>query len=383
MLARGRRPAPGAGRLRTAKVSIIGAGSVEFTRNVVTDLCSFTELHGTLELALHDIDADRLRTPSAPARQLVERSGAGYGGECPRRPERRRSTAPTTSSTRSRSADTPRPVTDFDVPARYGVRQTIADTIGIGGIMRGLRTIPVCSTSATTSPTGAPDAYLLNYRTRWRWCPGDLRRSRRSQRVVGVCHCVRDTHPFLAELVGVPRAEVEFSTAGFNHQCVRATLRAQGDDLYPRLREIVEADPELGGACASRSSAVRLLPDRVQRALERVRPWFMRHDDQVEQFRCESTSTSAAATKHGGVRGHPNGAGRRRDARAEPTTELASRDHPRASRPASRRELYGNVRNEGADRGPARRRLRRGARDWSPTGLQPQRSARCRRSAWR
>ena len=135
------------------KVAFIGAGSVEFTRNVVTDLCSFGELHGDLELSLHDIDAERLGYADALAKRISTQSGAG---------------AKITSSidrlTAVEGADYVvneiqvggyrATRTDFDIPTRYGIRQTIADTIGIGGIFRGLRTIPVpVSYTHLTLPT--------------------------------------------------------------------------------------------------------------------------------------------------------------------------------------------------------------------------------------
>ena len=125
-----------------AKVTIIGAGSVEFTRGILADLCAYEELHGTLDIALHDIDAERLAYALLAADQLVERSDAGY-----------RVTAHESRASAFDGADYlineiqvggyPATRTDFDVPKTFGLRQTIGDTIGIGGIMRGLRTIPV------------------------------------------------------------------------------------------------------------------------------------------------------------------------------------------------------------------------------------------------
>ena len=119
-------------------MTFIGAGSVEFTRNVVTDLCSFAELRGDLHLALHDVSPERLRHAETLARRIVAQTG---------------SSATVTASLDRREAlqgaryvineiqvggyDATR--LDFDIPARYGVRQTIADTLGIGGIFRGLR----------------------------------------------------------------------------------------------------------------------------------------------------------------------------------------------------------------------------------------------------
>ena len=138
------------------KVAVIGAGSVEFTRNIVTDLCSFPELQGRLEFSLHDIDRDRLEYAEALVRRVSEQSGAGA--------------KVTSDANRLAAVEGSDYVlneiqvggyaatrADFDIPARYGVRQTISDTIGIGGIFRGLRTIPV-----------------LMYRRRSRWDAEDV-----------------------------------------------------------------------------------------------------------------------------------------------------------------------------------------------------------------
>ena len=139
-------------------------------------------------------------------------------------------------------------VTDFEIPTRYGLRQTIADTIGIGGIMRGLRTIPVMISMGDEMAELCPEGLLLNYTNPMAMVPWGIWAGSRwpAARTIGVCHSVRDTHAFLASLVGLPEAQVEFRTAGFNHQCFVYVFRdrASGDDLYPRLREIVAADPE-------------------------------------------------------------------------------------------------------------------------------------------
>ena len=145
-----------------AKVTIIGAGSVEFTRGILADLCAYEELHGTLEIALHDIDAERLAYALLAADQLVERSDAGY-----------RVSAHESRASAFDGADYlineiqvggyPATRTDFDVPKTFGLRQTIGDTIGIGGIMRGLRTIPVMIEMADEMVERCPDGLLLNY----------------------------------------------------------------------------------------------------------------------------------------------------------------------------------------------------------------------------
>ena len=273
-----------------AKVTIIGAGSVEFTRGILADLCAYEELHGTLEIALHDIDAERIAYALLAADQLVERSDAGY-----------RVSAHESRASAFDGADYlineiqvggyPATRTDFDVPKTFGLRQTIGDTIGIGGIMRGLRTIPVMIEMADEMVERCPDGLLLNYTNPMAMVPWGIWSGSRlpPANVVGVCHSVRDTHAFLARTVGVPEERVEFRTAGFNHQCFVYVFRDRetGEDLYPRLRAIVEADPEGLG----RRVRVELFrrfgyfpTESSEHSAEYV-PWFLHHDDLIDRYR--------------------------------------------------------------------------------------------------
>jgi len=275
-----------------AKIAIIGAGSVEFTRNILTDLCSVPELAGTLEFALHDIDPERLAYAERAGRQVVERLHAGH--------------TVTAHADRKGAFDGADYLineiqvggytatrTDFDVPRRFGVRQTIADTIGIGGIMRGLRTLPVMIEMAEEMTGLCPEGLLLNYTNPMAMVPWGIWAASEwpAAQTIGVCHSVRDTHAFLAGAVGVPLERIRFRTAGFNHQCFvyRFEDAATGDDLYPRLRAIVEADPEGLG----RRVRVELFrrfgyfpTESSEHSAEYV-PWFLHDDEQVERFRIE------------------------------------------------------------------------------------------------
>ena len=237
---------------------------------------------------------------------------------------------------------------DFDIPARYGVRQTIADTIGIGGIFRGLRTIPVLMQIGEELARVAPDCYLLNYTNPMAMLPWAVYAGTPFDRVVGLCHSVRDTHRFLADLVNVPLAEVDFVTAGFNHQAFVLRFERSGADLYPRLREAIDSDPDL-----QRRVRVEIFrrfgyfpTESSEHSAEYV-PWFMRHDDQVERFRvpvdeylrrseanmAEYESTRQALAEPG-------------DLTLEPTSEMAS-EFIRAHQTGQPAGLYVNVRNDG------------------------------------
>lgn len=267
------------------KIAFIGAGSIEFTRSIITDLCGYPELAGSLHLALYDIDQGRLRFAEALASKITEQAGSG---------------AVITASTDRREAlDGARYVineiqvggyaatrADFDIPARYGVRQTIGDTLGIGGIFRGLRTIPVVVSIAREMREVCADAFLLNYTNPMAMLPWAVYEGAGLDRVYGLCHSVRDTHAFLAGLVGLDPGDVDFLTAGFNHQAFVLKFETRGRSLYPQLEEVIDASPEL-----ERRVRVEIFrrfgyfpTESSEHSAEYV-PWFMRHDDQVERFR--------------------------------------------------------------------------------------------------
>jgi alpha-galactosidase len=334
------------------KVAIIGAGSVEFTRNIIADLSSADELHRSLELALHDIDPERLAYAERAANQVVNRLGAGH--RVSSHPDRK---------TAFEGADYlineiqvggyDATVTDFKIPTSYGVRQTIADTLGIGGIMRGLRTIPVMIEMGNEMAELCPGGLLLNYTNPMAMVPWGIwaGSSWPAARTVGVCHSVRDTHAFLAETVGVPENRVEFRTAGFNHQCFVYVFRDKesNEDLYERLRAIVEDDPEGLG----RRVRVELFrrfgyfpTESSEHSAEYV-PWFLHLPEQVDRFRIqideylrrsEENLAEWAELKAQLDAGEELELERNDELAAQFVTALET------GRPI---ELYGNVRNEG------------------------------------
>jgi len=226
------------------KVAFIGAGSVEFTRNVATDLCRYPEFRANLHFALYDISAERLAHAERLVNRISAQSGAG---------------ATVTATLDRRAALTGADYVinevqvggyaatraDFDIPALYGVRQTIGDTLGIGGIFRGLRTIPVVLELARDMLEVCPDAYLLSYSIPMAMLPWAAYEGAGFSRVFGLCHSVRDTQAFLTELVGADPERVRFLTAGFNHQAFVLRFEQDGQSLYPRLAEVIEASPEL------------------------------------------------------------------------------------------------------------------------------------------
>ena len=329
------------------KVAFIGAGSIEFTRNVVTDLCGFTELGAELELALHDISEDRLAFAGRLVRRIVAQAGSPA--------------AVTASASRAEVLAGASYVIneiqvggyaatrlDFDIPARYGLRQTIGDTLGIGGIFRGLRTIPVAVSLAEDMLRYCPGAYLLNYTNPMAMLPWAVYEGAGFGRVFGLCHSVRDTHAFLAGLVGLDPAEISFLTAGFNHQAFVLRFERDGMSLYPKLAEVIDADPEL-----QRRVRVEIFrrfgyfpTESSEHSAEYV-PWFMRHDSQVERFRIfvgdylarsEENLRELQASSRQLEAGEPLA--------LEPSNELASQ-FIYSDQTGAEQEIYVNVRNGG------------------------------------
>jgi alpha-galactosidase len=159
--------------------------------------------------------------------------------------------------------------------------------------MRGLRTIPVMIEMAQEMTALCPNGLLLNYTNPMAMVPWGIYAGSAwpASRTIGVCHSVRDTHHFLAETVGIPEGEIRFVTAGFNHQCFVYTFERKqtGEDLYPQLREAVDADPEGLGRRVRVEIFKRFgyFPTESSEHSSEYVPWFIRHDDQVERFRVE------------------------------------------------------------------------------------------------
>ncbi|WP_396935845.1 alpha-galactosidase [Mycolicibacterium sp.] len=265
-------------------IVIIGAGSVEFTRELLGDILSFDEL-ASVRIVLHDIDAERLETAEVIARATARAAGAD--------PE------VIASTDRRRALDGAdyvinviqvgmheATVRDFEIPARYGLNQTIGDTIGIGGIFRGLRTFPVLAGIARDMAEVCPDAWLLNYTNPMAMNVTLLHRVAPKLKVLGLCHSVYWTMVGLCELVDVPYDEVSYWSAGVNHQAWVLRWERNGQSLYPTLDERIAADPELRRRV--RVDMYRRLgyyPTETSEHSSEYVPWYVRHPAEVERLR--------------------------------------------------------------------------------------------------
>jgi alpha-galactosidase len=218
------------------KIAMIGAGSTVFAKNLVGDILSWPELSGC-RLSLHDTDPARLAESEMVARRVAEAAGARPQIEATGDRSRALDGADYAINMIQVGGYRPCTVTDFEIPKRYGLRQTIGDTLGIGGIMRALRTIPVLIEMARDMERLCPGVLHLNYVNPMAMnCWGLSRASR--IRTVGLCHSVQETSRQLAHDLGIPLEELDYLVSGINHMAFFLRLERGGQDLYPQLHQL-------------------------------------------------------------------------------------------------------------------------------------------------
>lgn len=219
------------------KIALIGAGSVVFAKNLIGDILLFPEL-ADAHIALMDIDAERLQT----AQRMTEKVATATKSTptISAHTDRREALAGAdyVINTIQVGGYRPSTVVDFEVPKRHGLRQTIADTLGIGGIMRLLRTYPVLRDIARDMEEVCPDAWLLNYTNPMAMNCWALARTTEIK-TVGLCHSVQGTAMELAHDIGVPYGDINYQAAGINHMSFYLRFERNGEDLYPLIRKVV------------------------------------------------------------------------------------------------------------------------------------------------
>ncbi|MFC9690971.1 alpha-glucosidase/alpha-galactosidase [Kribbella sp. NPDC056951] len=264
------------------KVVFIGAGSVVFTQGLLADLFGFDL--GPVHIALHDIDPERLDTAAGAASYIA--SARGVKPRITTHLDRRAALEGAdfvinivqvgmNAATRI----------DFEIPARYGVRQTIGDTLGVGGVFRALRTFPVLRELAADIAEVCPDAWLLNYTNPMAMNVWYLH-ALGLQKVVGLCHSVYWTMHDLSALIGVPLDEVNYLAAGVNHQAWVLRFERDGENLYDRLDAAIEADPELRRRV--RVDMYRRLgfyPTETSEHSSEYVPWYLQHSSEISRLR--------------------------------------------------------------------------------------------------
>ena len=226
------------------KIAMIGAGSTVFMKNILTDIL-LEDPFARCEFALQDIDPKRLATSKLVAERVADVLPV----------------SPVITATENRrealqGADfvivmiqvggyKPSTVIDFDIPAKYGLKQTIADTLGIGGIMRGLRTAPVLADIGRDMQELCPDAWMLQYVNPMAINCLALSHLLPDLNYVGLCHSVQGTAADLARDLGEELKDIDYDCAGINHVAFYTRFEkrhadGKAEDLYPRLHQLIE-----------------------------------------------------------------------------------------------------------------------------------------------
>ena len=271
-----------------AKISFLGAGSTVFAKNVLGDCLHVPALRDA-EIALIDIDADRLHVSETMLKNVNRTLGAAADI---------RVYLADDAAEGLRGADyvvnaiqvggyEPATVTDFEIPKKYGLRQTIADTLGIGGIFRALRTIPVMLDYCRIMEEEAPDALLLNYANPMAMLTGAILKAT-GVRTVGLCHSVQGCAPHLCAELDLPTDDLQWRVAGINHQGWLLEVTRHGEDLYPEIRRRAEL-PEYKRRDAVRFELMKRFGYYVTESSEHTAeyvPWFVkaRNPELIDRF---------------------------------------------------------------------------------------------------
>jgi alpha-galactosidase len=268
------------------KIALIGAGSVVFAKNLIGDILGFPEL-SECHIALMDIDADRLRV----AERMTQKVAAAVNAHpaITAHTDRRAALADAAYVINTIQVGGYRPSTviDFDVPKRHHLRQTIGDTLGVGGIMRALRTIPVLRDLCRDMEAVCPQAWLLNYTNPMAMNCWALSRIT-PIRTVGLCHSVQGTAMQLADDIGVPYREITYLAAGINHMAFYLRFARRGEDLYPLIRKVVTDGRVPDGNRVRYEMLVRLgyFVTESSEHFAEYTPYFIRRDrpDLIERY---------------------------------------------------------------------------------------------------
>ncbi|MBI3942403.1 MAG: alpha-glucosidase/alpha-galactosidase [Chloroflexi bacterium] len=223
------------------KITLIGAGSVVFTRNLCSDILLTPSLQDST-IALMDIDAGRLAQANDLVQAMIDRRGLKTRLEATldrQKAVRDADYVVTTFQQGGLDAF----ALDIEIPQRYGIEQCVGDTLGPGGVFRALRTIPVLIDLCYDMSNLAPDALLLNYVNPMAANCWAVDRAT-GQPCVGLCHSVQGTSEMLARWIDVPYEEVVYLCGGINHQAWFLEFRRGPEDLYPKIWEATQK-PEI------------------------------------------------------------------------------------------------------------------------------------------
>ncbi|MDX1932444.1 MAG: alpha-galactosidase [Capsulimonadales bacterium] len=277
------------------KIVIIGAGS-GFGAELSCDILSLPELKDAT-IALCDIHEGRLAAITRFMRRVVEANhlGAKIVSGTDRRELLDGADFVVTSISVGGAAYAGYPHNiEVEIPQKYGIEQSVADTIGVGGIFRFLRTAPVQWAICRDMEELCPDALLLNYTNPM--CMLTWLHSRGSRIAnVGLCHSIQHTSNQIADYIGIARGELSYLAAGINHQCWFLKLDHRGEDVYPRLRNALN-DPDTVAKDNVRFEMMRHFGYFVSESTvhcSEYHPYFRRTPELLEQFQLSRRTVAA------------------------------------------------------------------------------------------
>lgn len=271
------------------KIVIVGAGGVIFTQNIVKDLL-LNETTRHCRFCLMDIDAGRLSRAEKVLKKLAEQMKLPFAPE-------------TTVSLREALKDADYVITifrcgtlehqklEYQIPAKYGVKHVVGDSLNPGGIFRGLRTLKALFEVLDAMEEICPDAYLLNYVNPMSMNTIALCHRAKKVRVIGLCHSVQHTSREIAKWLNVPYEKLNYYAAGVNHQAFMLKLEMDGRDLYPELRRCLDK-PEIYHTEKVRFEILRnfgYFPTESSGHGSEYVPYFRKRADLLEKF-CSVTA---------------------------------------------------------------------------------------------
>jgi alpha-galactosidase len=268
------------------KITFLGAGSTVFAKNLLGDILSFPELAEST-ISLYDVNDKRLQETNVVAHRIAEKLGANPTIET--HLDRRASLegADYAIGMFQIGGYKPGTVIDFEIPKKYGLRQTIADTLGIGGIMRALRTIPVYLEMCRDMDELCPDVTLLNYVNPMAMLTWAINRAT-TIKTVGLCHSVQGTAFQLSRDIGVPFEEINYLCAGINHMAFYLKFERDGQDLYPLLHKVVEEGrvPDSNRVRYEMLTRLGYFVTESSEHFAEYTPWFIKRDrpDLIEKY---------------------------------------------------------------------------------------------------
>lgn len=266
-----------------AKITFIGAGSVVFAKRLLMDILSYPELSDS-EIALMDINKERLDLIYALTKKLIEVIGCNA--------------KVTATLDRREALDSAKYVinmiqvgglemfeVDCEIPRKYGIDQTVGDTVGPGGVFRGLRTIPVLLDIAKDMEELCPDALFINYSNPMAINCWAMNKATKIKNV-GLCHSVQGTAHQLATYVGVDPSQVSYWVAGINHMAWFLEFKLGDEDLYPRLWKAME-DPKIYIKDAVRFEIMKYFDYFVTESTHHMSeyvPYFRRNPERIKEL---------------------------------------------------------------------------------------------------